>query len=500
MAVFTECAVWLVALGVAAWLLKMGALFRSKIQFFQRFHIPASVIAGVVGWIVLNDVSRAETLLMTDSLWTEHLSQVFGVWPGWLIAFVFAGMLLKPIERREKGGGRLARVGREGLMVWVIVLGQTTVGLLVTWLLIKPFFDVPNSFGMLIETGFAGGHGTAAAMGQVFAHPAIQLSGGTDLGVLVATVGLVYGLATGMFWVNLGYRRGWVRKRVADAEKTEGHPQAIQFNATPSVDIFRWMRCVCLLAIAVGLGLALHRCAVEIATGLDQVSLTFDSPQTVEDSFSREGEPDSGEVELAERLGMAAVIGSFPLFIFTLFGGYILQKYLALAGMLSVIDSKSLRGVTSLAMDVLVFAAISTLNIETVKTFFGPLLILLIAGFIWTGFCLLFLSRRLLPQHHWFELGLLNYGMSTGTTATGFVLLRLVDPKLETGAAEDYALAAPLSSPFIGGGMFTIGLPLVILERYPLEAICVPLVLLVSVLIAVGWIWNQRAVDRSSSG
>ena len=90
--------------------------------------------------------------------------------------------------------------------------------------------------------------------------------------------------------------------------------------------------------------------------------------------------------------------------------------------------------------------------------------------------------------------------MSTGTTATGFVLLRLVDPKLETGAAEDYALAAPLSSPFIGGGMFTIGLPLVILERYPLEAICVPLVLLMVVLIAAGWVWNQRAVDRSSDG
>ena len=322
----------------------MGALFRSKIQCFQRFHIPASVIAGVVGWIVLILFSPAETLLMTDSLWTEHLSQVYRVWPGWLIALVFAGMLLKPIERKENGDGRLARVGREGLMVWVIVLGQTTVGLLVTWLLIKPFFDVPNSFGMLIETGFAGGHGTAAAMGQVFAHPAIQLSGGTDLGVLVATVGLVYGLATGMFWVNLGYRRGWVRKRVADAEKTETHPRAIQFSAAPPVDIFRWMRCVCLLAIAAGLGLALHRCAVEIATVLDQVSWTFDSPQTVEDSFSLEGEPDSGQVELDKRLGMAAVIGSFPLFIFTLFGGYILQKYLALAGMLSVVDSKSLRG------------------------------------------------------------------------------------------------------------------------------------------------------------
>ncbi|MEC8475455.1 MAG: sodium/glutamate symporter, partial [Planctomycetota bacterium] len=396
--------------------------------------------------------------------------------------------------------GRLTRVGREGLMVWVIVLGQTTVGLLVTWLLIKPFFDVPNSFGMLIETGFAGGHGTAAAMGQVFEHPAIQLRGGTDLGVLVATVGLVYGLATGMVWVNLGYRKGWVRKRVADKGETRGHQQVIQVNDTPSVAVLRWMRCVSLLAIAVGLGLALHRSAVEIATGLDQVYLTFDSQQGFDDSFSQDGESDSGHVELNKRLGMAAVIGSFPLFIFTLFGGYLLQKCLALGGRLSAIDSEPLQRVTSLAMDVLVFAAIATLNIETVKTFFGPLLILLIAGFIWTGFCLLFLSKRLLPQHHWFELGLLNYGMSTGTTATGFVLLRLVDPKLETGAAEDYALAAPLSSPFIGGGMFTIGLPLVILERYPLEAICVPLVLLMVVLIAAGWVWNQRAVDRSSDG
>ena len=118
---------------------------------------------------------------------------------------------------------------------------------------------------------------------------------------------------------------------------------------------------------------------------------------------------------------------------------------------------------------------------------------------MWTGFCLLFLSRRLLPSDHWFELGLINYGMSTGTTATGFVLLRLVDPKLQSGAAEDYALAAPLSSPFIGGGMLTIGLPLLILERVPIASVCVVLFAAVSACISIGWIWNHR-IGRRADG
>ena len=36
------------------------------------------------------------------------------------------------------------------------------------------------------------------------------------------------------------------------------------------------------------------------------------------------------------------------------------------------------------------------------------------------------------------------------------MLLRIIDKDLESGAAEDYALAAPLSAPFIGGGVITI--------------------------------------------
>jgi ESS family glutamate:Na+ symporter len=85
-----------------------------------------------------------------------------------------------------------------------------------------------------------------------------------------------------------------------------------------------------------------------------------------------------------------------------------------------------------------------------------PLSVLLVVGFIWTAVCLVVLAPRLLPSAYWFELGLINYGMSTGVTASGLMLLRIIDKDFDSGAAEDYALAAPFSSPFVGGGLITI--------------------------------------------
>jgi ESS family glutamate:Na+ symporter len=134
----------------------------------------------------------------------------------------------------------------------------------------------------------------------------------------------------------------------------------------------------------------------------------------------------------------------------------------------------------------LVVAAIATLNLEAVATFFLPLTILFLGGALWSIACLLVIAPRILPRPHWFELGLINYGMSTGTTATGFVLLRLIDPELQTDAAKEYALAAPLSAPLVGGGIVTIGLPLLVLERIPigLSTLLVTIVVIVLYLIA----------------
>ncbi len=441
------------ALMFVAVLLLVGVGLRLRVSIFDRLYIPASVIAGVVGLAVVQ-ASSGEIATITD-----ELSQTMRSWPGWLIAVVFAGMLLerKPAPLRES----LSRVGRQGLMVWVIVLGQTAIGLLATWWFIQPFYDVPNSFGMLIETGFAGGHGTAAAMGQVFSQPTIDLVGGLDLGVLMATCGLVYGLISGIVWVNVGVRTGWVQKQgslassATDSGEDSDQGSPIGYAKVGGETIDPLLLQLVWLTLAFGIGIGLH----------------FGVTQFV--GFAEgwaENATESAGVEkaLTSRMTLQSVVDSFPLFIYTLFGGLIVRRLLRGIGYEHAIDRDTINRLTSTAMDILVVAAIATLNVAAVATLVIPFSILMLLGAVWSGFCLLVISRWILPGKHWFELGLINYGMSTGTTATGFVLLRLVDPELESGAAEDYVLAAPLSSPFVGGGMITVALPLLVLEQFHL--------------------------------
>ena len=86
--------------------------------------------------------------------------------------------------------------------------------------------------------------------------------------------------------------------------------------------------------------------------------------------------------------------------------------------------------------------------------------------------------------------------MSTGTTATGFVLARIVDKNLDSGAAEDYALAAPLSAPFIGGGILTLLLPTLI-TRTGMAWIAIPLLLVLVALFMLGLALRPRTGNTS---
>ena len=468
-----------IAIILTAILLLVGMVLRLSVPMFRWLYIPASVIAGFVGLLC---VQLGGSLGEVGALFTSSADS-WKSWPGLLIAVVFAGMLL---ERQPSSlGSSLRRAGREGLMVWVIVLGQTAVGLLVTWLLIQPNDPVPDAFGMLIETGFAGGHGTAAAMGQVFKADSIGLDSGLDLGVMMATVGLIYGIVSGVFWINVGVRRGWTLRTktvttAAESETSLGRAVVRSDILDPLLVQAIWL--VSAFAIGMLLQWVVNSLAHWIAPPPELANITGPDQILAE------------RAELAERTGVAAIIGSFPLFIYTLFGGLAVRRLLAAIGKADMIDTVAIGRLTSTAMDVLVVAAIASLNLTAVADRAGSIAILVVAAAVWTAICLVALSRWMLPQDHWFELGLINYGMSTGTTATGFVLLRMIDPDLESGAAEDYALAAPLSSPFVGGGMLTVGLPLVVLGQFSIGAVAIALSAIVVALAAIGCWIGHRAV------
>ncbi|PHQ34725.1 sodium/glutamate symporter [Rhodopirellula bahusiensis] len=484
-------------------LLLIGVWLRQQVAWFRLGLIPASLIAGFLGlafvqWFRWNE---RETL--------EPIVAALGPWPSILIAVVFAAMLLGKSDQDPSSSNRhLVRdVMQQGLMVWIIVLGQTVVGLWVTWLWVGPQFDLPSSAGMLIETGFAGGHGTAAAMGDVFKHASIGWDEGLDLGVMMATGGLVYGLVSGIVWIQLAVRLGWIQVESSTEDsnadtprienesnepraETQSEPASIGRARIDGSVIDPLLLQIIWLALAMGIGVAMQSgvgwVAEAIGADASVASAEVDAAETSEVA-------DAGESQLRSRLTLASIVGSFPLFIYTLFGGAIVRMALRAIGQVRLIDETTIHRISGASMDLLVVAAVATLNLAAVASLWVPLAILFVAGSIWSTFCLLFLSRKILPADKWFPLGLINFGMSTGTTATGFVLLRVVDPELKTGAAEDYALAAPLSAPFVGGGMITVAMPLVVLSRISIAWPALLLATLLVVLIVLG-IRSRRSI------
>jgi ESS family glutamate:Na+ symporter len=111
----------------------------------------------------------------------------------------------------------------------------------------------------------------------------------------------------------------------------------------------------------------------------------------------------------------------------------------------------------------------------------GAFLLLSVVGIAWNIFAFLYLAPRVIPSY-WFERGLGDLGQSMGVTATGILLLRMVDPDNRSGAFESFAYKQLFFEPIVGGGLFTAAAPSLI-ARFGLVSI-----LLLTGGILVAWL------------
>lgn len=466
------------ALLVACGLLLIGFTLRARIKILQWLYIPASVAGGLIGLILASaNLFSEESVDRLPSLvsWfvvaaTKLISQDTVIelksWPGWLISIVFAGLLL---ERSDKSFREsLFGVTRQGIFVWIITLGQVAIGVFAIWIAFPLDSEVPGSFGQLIEVGFAGGHGTAAAMGVIYKEN-LDFPDGPDLAFFFATAGLLYGVVSGMVYVNLAVRRGWTR--VGDVKipvltglEARDELSPIGFGRVRAEVLDPLVFQALIVATALGVGIGLQK-GVMLLVAMIGNSIGL-----------------SAEV-LDQTVRFA---GNLPLFMFALIGGLIVRELMYWLRVGDLIDGDSIRRISGFAMEFLIVAAVTSINLSVLEKFGWPILMLLILAFAWTGFCLMVIAPRLLPHTYWFELGILNYGMSTATTAQGLMLLRIIDKDLESKAAEDYALAAPLSAPFVGGGVVTLLFMPWLLENANEGFVAIGLMIVVAALYGIG--------------
>ena len=403
-------------------LLVVGKILRVTIRLFQKLYLPASVIGGLLGLALVQTIGGFLPEATTAG-WTRL--------PGFLINIVFAalflGVFIPPIRRIWGIAGPQLAYGQ------IVAWGQYVVGLGVAVVLLTPVFDIPGAIGTIIPVGFEGGHGTAAGLEPVF--DAYAWPEGRDLALTSATCGVLFAIIVGMALVNWAARRGYTQqlKRIEDmpessivgvydpAERPSAGSQTVSAASIDSLSFH-----LAIIGLGVFIGYLIH-------SGLVRVELLVRSP-------SADGR---------------AFFDSFPLFPLCMIGGLVVQVFFANFTKRNPLDHRLMQRLSGTAMDFLVVAAISTINVEVVLGGLVPLAILVAAGVLWNVFCVVWLARRLLPADSWFERSIAEMGQSMGVTATGLLLLRVVDPEGDTDATSAFGYKQLMHEPFMGGGLWT---------------------------------------------
>jgi ESS family glutamate:Na+ symporter len=396
-------------------LLGLGYWLRRKLVILQKLYLPASVIAGLLGLVVL---------LILDV--PDEMTAGWNKLPGQLINIVFAclflGAALPPVSKVWKSCGRQLAYGQ------VVAWGQYAVGCGLVLLLLGPLFNLPDVFAGIMPVGFEGGHGTAGGMGPTFddlGFPEMK-----DYALAAATGGILGAIIVGMGLVNWAVRKGYVEKKAKPGVDIEDFSGIIPLEHRPhagkisvSSDVIGSLSLhLVFVGAAILLGWLMQQGLLLVGAGL----------------------PGKG----------ADIFKSFPLFPLCMLGGVIIQWLADRFDPHDHMDEGLMLRIQNCALDFLVVAAIATIRIDVIAKGWVPLVILIFAGIGWNVLMLTVFARRAFKDA-WFERGIAEMGQSMGVTATGLLLLRVVDPDYETDAAEAFAAKQLLHEPFMGGGLWT---------------------------------------------
>ena len=407
---------WLVlAGGVLAGILATGRAIGRRLQL-QLWGIPEALVAGVLGLLV---APKGPFPLLP-----EHLMELWAQLPLVLLTLVFGSLMLgKPLP---KLAGVLKPVGGHVALALVLAFGQYVVAGLVVLLVLQPLLGFSPVMACLIEVAFEGGHGSAAAMGASYA--ALGFESGQDLGLALATVGLLSSTLIGGLLVVLGRSRGWL---VADLA-----PEAIQAPATPTETsdgpghpLAAWLCNLGLVGVAVGVGWLLQLLLRQLTGWIGG--------------------------------GVATVGQALPVFPLAILGSLLVRWLLQRSGRSQWASAPIQSEVSTLAADLLIASATAGLNLQLLQANWLPISLLAGAGLAWNLLISLWLAPKLLPKD-WFERALVEFGQATGVAASGLLLLRMADPEDHSDALPAFSLKQLLLQPLLSGGVITVVAPLAV--------------------------------------
>lgn len=426
-ALFVYMALLGILLLVASWL-------RLKVPLFKKYYIPASLIAGVIG------------LILGPYFLKVIPKEIMSAWSGMssrLIVLIYAPMLM---GKRQKSGGKMIKRASESLVFsYFVFFTQYGIPLVLTALVLVPLFGVDPLFGTIVEQGWSGGHGTAGGMAAVFQE--LGWKDGVSLSVTSATVGLVFGVLGGIVLINIGARRGWTSFLNSSAGLENKNVEVYTDSSEREADTHR------VIHPSVIDNLAFHMALLSVAIFFGWL------------------------INRALKIWFNFTMAWFTA---AMLAGLLIQLLLNHTKWADIVDRPSMSRIQGVSLEFLVAGAVASVNVSVIVEYATPLIIeqaLAAVALVW---CCTWVASHVFGED-WFEHSIMLFGAFAGVTATGLLLVKTCDPKMESGAAEVFAARSPLLAWATGGGILTAMTPVWVV-RY--GALRVGLVYCVAMVIA----------------
>lgn len=381
----------------------LGTILRAKLKIFQNTFLPASVIGGflllILGPQVLGVIPIPET-------W----SATYAAMPGVLIVPVVAAV---PLGLSLKGGE--SRTTAVAKCFWIMLLAtgiQLVVGFGLHLVFGAAGMELYDAFGWELNMGYAGGHGSAGTLANLLeAVGAEYWQTAQGVAITMATFGLVGGILIGMFLINVAARKGYS----AYLDKPGAIPLDIRVGYEHDIAKQKSSGRETTHSSSIDT-LAFHLALILVVCGAAYMILN------------------------ACKANNIPILKSLSVWAFAMAIMFVTWIVMCRWKLDFLVDGKVKSRITGTMTEYAVTAAIASLDLRTVSTYLGPIVVMAVVGMAATWAILWFVTKHSVKED-WFEHMIAMFGMNTGVFLTGILLLRVADSEGRSSALADYSLA-----------------------------------------------------------
>lgn len=395
-------ALWapIIQLGMIAVLILAANVLRRKIAFIRNSLMPTAVLAGFL-------------MLLLRSIGFEIIDGVFlEIVTYHAIALGFIALALRVPEETEGESKFLAP--KNGALIVSTYLVQALVGLAIS--LALAYTIMPELFkasGVLLPMAYGQGPGQANNVGTTY--EALGMVGGRSYGLSLAAAGYLCACVVGVIYLNVLNRKNQL-VRASDKDYVSGSVTIDTFQMDNEIPVAE----------------SVDRFSVQAALVAIVYLLTY---LLIDGVVSLLGGVAPGLVATASTLlwGFNFIVGSI-----LATGCRVLFAKLRKAKIMNhqYQNNYLLSRLSGVAFDFMIVAGIASIDISDLSGYWLPFLLMAIIGGVVTFYYLMFMCKKLYPGYV-YEGFFSMFGMLTGTISSGVLLLREIDPDLETPASNN---------------------------------------------------------------